>query len=463
MTDFDLQHILESYSTPAADDPLHLNPRFADLLRLLGLDRRFVAAEGAHLFDDAGVRYLDAVGGFASLSFGRNHPVILDALRQAIDLRPPAMVQFEVPPLAVALADRLKSTLGRRDDRVFFVNSGTEAVEAAMKISRAATGRPGFAHWSNAFHGLTFGALSLNGAAWLRRGFEPVVPGCIEIPFGDLDALERALAGNDVAAMFYEPIQGKGVHPHPTGVLPAVAEICRRTGTLLVADEVQTGLGRTGDVLASDHEGVRPDLVCLSKALSGGVVPVGAVVGDAAVFDRVFDSIERSVVHSSTFRENPLAMAAGLASLHVLEEESLVDRSRRMGDRLRDGLLGVAGRTPGIRGVRGRGLMLGIELDPEAIAFDLPGYGSRTPTLVAQAVVAWMLQTHHVLVQSTSKTSAVVKVVPPLVMGEADVDWFVDAFENTLRELARGRAAAVRGLLQMLVRAPDVVLREAFR
>lgn len=463
MTAFDLQHILESYATLGDDDPLHLNPRFSDLLRLLGLDRRFVGAQGAHLFDEAGERYLDAVGGFACLSLGRNHPVLTDAIRQALELQPPALVQFEVPPLAVALADRLKVALGRRDDRVFFVNSGTESVEAAMKMARAATGRPGFAHWSNAFHGLTFGALSLNGAEWLRRGFEPLVPECREVPFGDLEALERALSDRRVAAMFLEPIQGKGVHPHPPGALSAVAEICRRTGTLLVADEVQTGLGRTGHMLAVDHDGVQPDLVCLSKALSGGMVPVGAVVGRATIFDEVFDSVERSVVHSSTFRENPLAMAVGLASLHAIDAEELVAKSRERGHRLVEGLRGIATTVPGIREVRGRGLMVGIELDPKALAFDLPGYGSRTPTLVAQAVVGWMLKQHRVLVQSTAKTSPVIKVVPPLVLSDDDVDWFVDAFAQTLVELSRGRAAAVRGLLRMLVQAPDVVLREAFR
>ncbi|MFM1833257.1 MAG: hypothetical protein RLZZ461_1573, partial [Planctomycetota bacterium] len=179
MPGFDLQSILDAYGgPPTAGDAAHLNPRFLDLLRLTGFDRRFVRGEGAALFDDQGTRYVDAIGGYACLSVGRNHPVVREALEQALRIAPPTLIQFEVPPLAVALADRLKRFVGRPDDRVFFVNSGTEAVEAAMKIARAATGRPGFAHWSNAFHGLTLGALSLNGAAWLRRGFEPLVPGC---------------------------------------------------------------------------------------------------------------------------------------------------------------------------------------------------------------------------------------------------------------------------------------------
>lgn len=464
MSAFDLQAILEAYGgPPTAGDAAHLNPRFLDLLRLTGFDRRFVGGRGATLVDDRGDGYVDAIGGYACLSVGRDHSVVREALEQALRLAPPTLIQFEVPPLAVALADRLKRFLDRRDDRVFFVNSGTEAVEAAMKIARAATGRPGFAHWSNAFHGLTFGALSLNGAAWLRRGFEPLVPGCREVPFGDLDALRIALADRSTAAFFYEPIQGKGVIEHGAGVLREVAEICRATDTLLVADEVQTGLGRTGAALASDQDGVVPDLVCLSKALSAGMVPVGAVVGRADVFDRVFDSVERSVVHSSTFRENPLAMTAGLAALQVLEDERLVERSASLGRRLADGLRDLAAREPGVRAVRGRGLMLGVELDPAAMAFDLPGFASRTPTLVAQAVCVRMLVEHRVLVQSTAKSSAVIKIVPPLVIDDTDADRIVEAFGATLTELRRGRGAALRGFLDMIGRAPGVVLRESVR
>lgn len=464
MADFDLKAILDAYGgAPTSQDVSHLNPRFHDLLRLTGFTGRFVAGQGAWLVDDAGRRYLDAIGGYACLSVGRDHPVVRSALEQALRKGPPTLVQFEVPTLAVALADRLKSFVDRRDDRVFFVNSGTEAVEAAMKICRAATGRPAFAHWSNAFHGLTLGALSLNGSEWLRRGFQPLIPGCREVPFGDLGALRETLVDQRVAAFFYEPIQGKGVVEHGDGVLREVAEICRQTGTLLVADEVQTGLGRTGSSLASRQDGVEPDLVCLSKTLSGGMVPVGAVLGPEAVFDRVFDSVERSVVHSSTFRENPLAMTAGLATLQVIEDEGLVERAARMGARIREGLLEASRRGPGIRSVRGRGLMLGLELDPAAMSFDLPGFSTRTPTLVAQAVSLRMLETHRMLVQSTAKSSAIIKIVPPLVIDEREADLIVEAFAETIAELRRGRGAGIRGLIDMIVRAPDVVAREAIR
>ena len=464
MATFDLQSILDAYGPDSGRAYAeHLNPRFHDLLRLVGFDRRFVRGEGPHLWDDRGDRYLDAIGGFACLTLGRDHPTVRDALEQALRIAPPTLIQFETPPLAVALAESLKRFLERPDDRVFFVNSGTESVEAAMKIARAATDRSSFAHWSNAFHGLTLGALSMNGAGWLRRGFEPLVPGCREVPFGDPEALRTALADESVAAFFFEPIQGKGVVPHPPGLLREIAEICRQTGTLLVADEVQTGLGRAGATLASRADGVEPDLVCVSKGLSAGSIPLGAVLGSAAVFDRVFDSVERSVVHSSTFRENPLAMTNGLAVLHVLREEGLVERSARLGDALIDGLRRLAPTVPGIRSVRGRGLMIGVELDPKAMSIDLPGLANRTPTLVAQALVVRLLQRHRLLAQSTSKGSGVIKLVPPLVIADEDVDWIVEAFRESLQELARGRGAAVRGLLGMLQRAPGVVLRESMQ
>ena len=332
-----------------------------------------------------------------------------------------------------------------------------------MKICRAATDRPGFAHWSNAFHGLTMGALSLNGSEWLRRGFHPLISDCHEVPFGNLEVLRATLEDRRIAAFFYETIQGKGVMEHGDGVLREVAEICRQTGTLLVADEVQTGLGRTGATLASRQEGVEPDLVCLSKVLSAGMVPVGAVLGRREIFDRVFDSVERSVVHSSTFRENPLAMTAGIATLQVLEDEDLVRRSSVLGSRIVEGLRVESGWATGIRSVRGRGLMIGVELDPDAMSFAIPGFGRRTPTLVAQAVALRMLDAHGILVQSTAKSSAVIKIVPPLVIDDADADLIVGALLETLRELRRGRAAGIRGLIDMLSRAPDVVVRETFR
>ena len=464
MAKFDLNAILEEHGPGAGDGYAeHLNPKFVDLLKLTGFDRTFVRGEGPYLFDDAGERYLDAIGGYACVALGRNHPVVRDALQQVLSSGLPSFVQWETSPLAVALADGLKTCTGREHDRVFFVNTGTEGVEAAIKFARASTGRSGLVHCENAFHGLTLGALSLNGGDWLRKGFGPYLPDVRSVPWGDAAALEQALSDRTVAAFVVEPIQGKGVQLPPDGWLQRVAEICRSTGTLLVMDEVQTGLGRTGSMLRSAEVGVDADIVVVSKVLSAGVLPVGAVLARSSIIDRVFDSVDRSVVHSSTFREGPLALAAGLAALQILRDEDLPERSRRLGDELMTRLRNLAKDVPGIREVRGAGLMIGVELDAAALSRAIPGMGGVRNTLVAQAMVMRLMSAHRLLTQSTSRGSAVVKLVPPLVIGESDLDWIVNAFEESLRSLAAGRVADFRGLVTMARNARGVLAREVIR
>src|SRR5271166_2994466 len=244
-------------------------------------------------------------------TIGRNHPSVREALKAVLDSELPNLVQMGVSVLSGVLAERLLEFVPHLD-KVFFSNSGAEAVEAAIKFARAATRRPGIVYCGHGFHGLSYGALSLMGDKTFRTGFEPLVPDCVEIPFNDLPALEQALAARNVAAFVVEPIQGKGVNMPDQAYLKRAAELCRRHGTLFVADEIQTGLGRTGRFLATEHYGVEPDVVLLAKALSGGHVPVGAVLMRKRVFDTVFDRMDRAVVHGSTFGKNDLAMAAGI-------------------------------------------------------------------------------------------------------------------------------------------------------
>jgi ornithine--oxo-acid transaminase len=295
----------------------HLNAQLVQMLRALGFTVDYVHAEGPHLFDAAGNRYLDLLSGFGVFALGRNHPTVTGALEQVLRGRLAGLVQLDVPLLAGLLAERLTGYMPWLE-KLFFCNSGAEAVEAAVKFSRAATGRRAILYCDHAFHGLTYGALSLCGDPSFRARFAPFVGDCARIPFDDLDALERALTGRAVAAFVVEPIQGKGVNLPRDDYLPAAARLCRKYGTLLVADEIQTGIGRTGRFLASEHWGVEPDLVLLAKALSGGFVPVGAVACRREVFDRVFDRMDRAFVHGSTFAKNDLAMAAGLATLTAL-------------------------------------------------------------------------------------------------------------------------------------------------
>ncbi len=301
----------------------HLNEQMVRVLKTLGYDVGFCRGTGQYLFDRKGEKYLDLLSGYGVFAIGRNHPALRDALESVLDADLPGLVQFDVSPLAGLLAQRL---LGHMPylDKVFFANSGTEAVEAAIKFARAATRRPGIIHCEHSFHGLTYGALSLNGDAVFRSGFEPLLPDCTAVPFNDLAALERALATRNAAAFIVEPIQGKGVNLPDDGYLQEAAALCRRHGTLFIADEIQTGLGRTGRFLAVEHWGVEPDMVLIAKALSGGHVPVGAVLTRKRIYDKIFDRMDRAVVHGSTFAKNDLAMAAGLATLDVIESERLV-------------------------------------------------------------------------------------------------------------------------------------------
>ena len=302
----------------------HVNPVFVKVLRMLGFNRTWVRGEGPYLWDDTGTRYLDFLTNWGVFNFGRRHPAIRGALQQVLDSDFPGWVGFDAPPLAAALARELVKRMTPGLDTVYFSNSGTEAIEAAIKFARAYTGRPSTAHLAKAFHGLTMGSLSLNGEASFRRGFEPMLPGSSEVKLGDLDGLEARLKLGDVAAFVFEPIQGKGVNIASEEYLLGAQELCRKYGTLMVCDEVQSGMGRTGRFLASQWiEGFRPDVICLSKALSGGYIPVGATITRRAVYDSVYDSMHRAIVHASTFGMGNMAMAAGLASLSVLDDEKL--------------------------------------------------------------------------------------------------------------------------------------------
>jgi ornithine--oxo-acid transaminase len=240
----------------------YLNPQLSRMLHTIGFDQFYTRASGAYLYDADGREYLDMLAGFGVFALGRHHPVVRQAIHDVIDADLADLTQFDAPPLAGVLAERLLATTPHLD-RAYFGNSGTEAVEAALKFARYATGRRRIVYCDHAFHGLTAGSLSVNGAKEFRRGFDPLLPDTV-IPFGDIDRLRHELAKGDVAGFLIEPIQGKGVAVSPPGFLPAAAELLASHKALLIADEVQCGLGRTGDFYAYDHESVQPDLVAVA-------------------------------------------------------------------------------------------------------------------------------------------------------------------------------------------------------
>ena len=412
----------------------YLNEQLVRVLKTIGYDVGFQKGQGQYLFDREGARYLDLLSGFGVFAIGRNHPALREALKSVLDSDLPNLVQLDVSTLAGVLAERLLEYVPYLD-KVFFANSGAETVEAAIKFARGATGRPGIVSCSHSFHGLSYGALSLMDDANFRSGFEPLLPGCTQVPFNDLAALEQALSSRQVAAFIVEPIQGKGVNLPSDEFLPGAAALCKKYGTLLIADEIQTGIGRTGKVRAVEHWNVEPDMVLLAKALSGGHVPIGALLTRKSIFDKIFNQMDRAVVHGSTFAKNDLAMAAGIATLEVMKAEKLVEQAAKRGAQLR---LALTRLVPGyelMKEVRGKGLMIGVEFGPPK-SLRLKASWNLLETankgLFCQLITVPLFKDHKILTQVSGHGSHTIKLLPPLVITEEDCNWIAKSFDEVI-------------------------------
>jgi ornithine--oxo-acid transaminase len=417
----------------------HLNEQMVRVLKTIGFDRAYQRGKGQYLYDRQGQQYLDLLSGWGVFALGRNHPVVSSTLKKVLDSDFPNLVQMDVSALAGVLAERLLRYVPHLD-KVFFANSGTESVETSLKFARAATGRDGIVYCSHAFHGLTYGSLSVIGDEIFRAGFGSLLPGCIEVPFNDIAALDRALASKTIAAFIVEPIQGKSVTVPSDDYLRNALELCRKHGTLFIADEVQTGLGRTGRFLACEHWGIEPDIVLLSKSLSGGHVPVGAVLTRKWIFDKVFDRMDRAVVHGSTFSKNDLAMAAGLATLEVMESEGLMQNAERLGARLRGAFERMLPRHELLKDVRGKGLMIGIEFGaPRSLTLKASWNLLETANsgLFCQLIVIPLLKDHRILSQVAGHGNHTIKLLPPLIITDADCDWIEKSFEAVIADAHR--------------------------
>ena len=417
----------------------HMNEMMVRVLKTIGYDVGFCRGAGQYLFDRAGVRYLDLLSGWGVFGIGRNHPKLRDTLSGVLASDFPNLVQMDVSPLAGILAETLLRYTPYLD-KVLFTNSGAEAVEASIKLARKAIGRPGLVYCTHAFHGLSYGALSLNGDDNFRDGFGPMLPHCSEVPFNDLVALDEALATRQVAAFIVEPVQGKGVNIPDDNYLAGAQELCRKYGTLLIADEIQTGLGRTGRFLAVEHWGIEPDIVLLSKTLSGGHVPVAAVLARKWIFGKVFDRMDRAVVHGLTFAGNDLAMAAGLATLEVLETEQLIENAARLGARLLTALQEMSSRYEMVREVRGKGLMIGIEFGrPRSLKLRASWslLEAVSTGLFCQLITIPLCKNHRILAQVAGHASHTVKLLPALVISEQDCEWIESSFDEVIADSHR--------------------------
>lgn len=431
----------------------YLNSGLAGMLALLDLDKVFVRARGVQVWDAEGKEYLDFLGGFGSLNVGHNHPVVLAALEKVQHL--PQFIQSSPGVLAAALACNLARITPGNLQRSFFGNSGCEAVEGALKLARAATGKKEFIYCHGSFHGKSFGALSVTGREKYQQPFEPLLPGCVAVPFGDADALAYELKKGKAAAFIVEPIQGEGgVIIPPPGYLAAARKLCSSYGALLIVDEVQTGFGRTGAMFACAEEGVVPDVLCLAKSLGGGVMPVGAFVTTDEIWKKAYGSMEKALLHTSTFGGNNRAAAAAIAAIQVILEENLVAAAKEKGEYLLAGLARLKERFPLIKDVRGRGLLVGIEFNqPGGLAARLTGgltdklAGEYTGSLVAGE----LLNKHGIITAYTLNNPNVIRLEPPLTVTREQIDRVLNALEDIFTRH--------KGFLSMAASGAGVIIR----
>ena len=439
----------------------HINPAFVKTLRAIGFDKRYVRGQGAYLWDADGNKYLDFLTGWGVFALGRNHPKVKEILRQLLERDMPNLVRMDCSLLAGLAAEMLTKHTPPSLSRVFFTNSGTETVESAIKFARCATGRNDIVYCDHAFHGLTTGSLAINGSSFFKERFGELLPGAVMVPFNDLEALEQALSARKAAAFVIEPVQGKTCEVVADGYLAEAQRLCRKYGTMLVVDEVQCGLGRTGKWFAFQHwDDVEPDMICTAKALSGGYVPVGAVITRPRIMDCVFDTMERCVVHSNTYGQNDMAMAAALASLYVIEEDRLVENAAAIGQYVMQKLKPIAESCPFVSSIRGKGLMFALDFARPKTSFKLKmawdALHKLNFSVFGQMIVIPLLQKHRVLTQVAGYHIEVIKFLPPMIVTQQDMEWFLNGLDDVLADTQRFPGAAwetVTGLAKRTIMA----------
>ena len=391
-----------------------VNPYLAKLMNFAGFGVE-MEASGCIIRDQDGTEYLDFLGGYGVFSLGHRHPAVIQAVMDQLERMPLSGKTFfnkNQADLAEALAQVTPEGL----QFTFFSNSGAEAVEAALKFVKGSTGRSKIVSTHGGYHGKTLGALATTGREKYRKQFEPLMPGVEFVEYGDLDAA-RAAIDEHTAAFIVETLQGEGgIHVPPHGYLSGLRERTREVGALLIADEVQTGLGRTGKMFGCDHEGVSPDILTMAKALGGGVMPIGATSFTAEIGEKIYK--QNPLMHTSTFGGNPLACAAGLATIRVIQDEGLVERSAAMGEKMMLGLREIQAKHDLLSEVRGQGLMIGVEF-----AMDEVG-----ELAIAQMVKRGMIAAY------TLNNPRVIRLEPPLIVTEGQIDRALGILDEAVTE-----------------------------
>jgi len=419
----------------------HVNRPLARLLKLANAGMRFSRAEGISLYDEKGRPYMDLTAGYGALNLGHNPKEVIRAVNEAQRL--PAVLLVGHNPLMGALGKMLASILPGDLSVAIFGCGGAEAVENAMKTARASTGRKKFVSCRGGYHGLSFGALSVCGSERFRMTVAPLLEHCELVAFGDLKALEQKLQGKEVAAFIVEPVQGEGgaVVP-PEGYLKGAADLCRKFGTLLIFDEIQTGFGRTGKMFAMEHDEVVPDIVTLSKSLGSGVIPVSASVTSEKIWMKAFGSRDRFDLTISTFAGNPAACAAALKTIEIMQRDDIPERARTLGDYAREKLENLKTKHELIREIRGKGLLLGIELETGGL------FSGMMEHNLSIMVMGELLHKHNILTSYYDFDPKVLRFEPPLIVTTGQIDEAVEALDKVL---SRGKQAIALSFGKMAI------------
>lgn len=413
----------------------YLNSALVQLMGLIDFTRNFVKAEGTKVWDDEGNEYLDFLGAYGAMNLGHNHPKVFQAMEKAFGK--PNLLQAALSPLPAVLAHNLAQVTPGNLKHSFFCNSGAEAVEGALKLVRIATGKEPVIYCKGAFHGKSFGALSVTGREKYQKPFEPLLHNFASVPYDDLAALEEALATGQAAAVILEPIQGEGgiIIPHD-GYLKGVRELCDKYKAYMIIDEVQTGFGRTGYLFACEKEGVTPDVMCVAKSLGGGVMPIGAYITTEELWNKAYGSVEKCLLHTSTFGGNAMATAAGIAALEIIIEEGLVEKARKNGEYFLARLKELQAKYPIIKDVRGMGLMIGLEFDEPvkkgSFAEKLGGkfINKLSGEYMGALIAGELLNKHHIITAYTLNNPNVIRLEPPLIVTREELDRVLAALEE---------------------------------
>lgn len=430
-----LDHALElNYNQNLDNHKKYVNSSFVTYLSLINFYRLYVKSQGSFLWDDQGNKYIDFLAGYGSLNVGHNHPKVLEAVKKTDEK--PNLLQASLNPLPGALAHNLAQITPGSLQRSFFCNSGTEAVEAAIKLAKISTGRDRIIYCDRSFHGKTMGSLSVTGRKKFQQPFDPLLSWCTKIPFGDANILEAALKDKDTAGFIIEPIQGEGgIFIPPKGYLKKVRELCSHYGTLLIIDEIQTGLGRTGSMFACEYEEVVPDILCLAKSLGGGIMPIGAIVTSDSCWQKAYGNVDKCLLHTTTFGGNARACAAAIAALNIIQEEELARQAHEKGKYLFGRLQEFKEKYNLIKEVRGRGLLIGLEFKPAENILDKFTGGiieNLSSNYTGAMVAGELLNKYRIITAYTLNNPNVIRLEPPLNIGYEQLDYLLNSLEEIL-------------------------------